>query len=182
VHPRDLRHALALERGEQEHRPVLLDGAPAAAREPQEVGRLLVTQLTDEQLGRLLAARGLTPDEVPLYLEPTLREQLPDPARFKDMEKAVARLVAAIAAGEKIAVWGDYDVDGATSAALLLRYFNAIGHPIEYYIPDRMREGYGPNAPALLKLRSDGVAVVITVDCGITAHEPLAPPAKPAST
>ncbi len=125
-------------------------------------------------VGRLLAARGLTADEVPSYLEPTLREQLPDPARFRDMDKAVARLVAAIGAGERIAVWGDYDVDGATSAALLIRYFRAIGHPIEYYIPDRMKEGYGPNAPALLKLRGDGIAVVVTVDCGITAHEPLA--------
>jgi len=126
-----------------------------------------------DMLGRLLAARGLTADEVPSYLEPTLREQLPDPARFRDMDKAVARLIAAIEAGERIAVWGDYDVDGATSAALLLRYFRSIGHPIDYYIPDRMKEGYGPNAPALLKLRGDGVSVVITVDCGITAHEPL---------
>lgn len=126
-----------------------------------------------DMVGRLLAARGLTADEVPSYLEPTLREQLPDPARFRDMDKAVARLIAAIEAGERIAVWGDYDVDGATSAALLLRYFRSIGHPIDYYIPDRMKEGYGPNAPALLKLRGDGVSVVITVDCGITAHEPL---------
>ena len=127
-----------------------------------------------DMVGRLLAARGLTADEVPSYLEPTLREQLPDPARFRDMEKAVARLIQAIDAGERVTVWGDYDVDGATSAALLLRYFRSIGHPIDYYIPDRMKEGYGPNAPALLKLRGDGVSVVITVDCGITAHEPLA--------
>jgi single-stranded-DNA-specific exonuclease len=125
-------------------------------------------------VGRLLAARGVSPDEVPLYLEPTLRALLPDPSRFRDMDKAVARLVAATGAGEKIVVWGDYDVDGATSAALLIRYFAAIGHPIAYYIPDRMKEGYGPNALALLKLREDGAAVVITVDCGITAHEPLA--------
>ena len=126
-----------------------------------------------DMVGRLLAARGLTADEVPSYLEPTLREQLPDPARFRDMEKAVARLIQAIDAGERVTVWGDYDVDGATSAALLLRYFRSIGHPIDYYIPDRMKEGYGPNAPALLKLRGDGVAVVITVDSGITGHEPL---------
>jgi single-stranded-DNA-specific exonuclease len=127
-----------------------------------------------DMVGRLLATRGVTADQVPSYLEPTLREQLPDPARFRDMEKAVTRLIQAIEAGERITVWGDYDVDGATSAALLLRYFRSIGHPIDYYIPDRMKEGYGPNAPALLKLRSDGVSVVITVDCGITAHEPLA--------
>ncbi|MEX2199774.1 MAG: single-stranded-DNA-specific exonuclease RecJ [Dongiaceae bacterium] len=125
-------------------------------------------------VGRLLAARGIATDEVPLYLEPTLRDLLPNPSRFLDMDKAVARLVAAIGANEKIVVWGDYDVDGATSTALLQRYFASIGHPVGRYIPDRIREGYGPNSPALLKLREEGAAVVVTVDCGITAHEPLA--------
>jgi single-stranded-DNA-specific exonuclease len=125
-------------------------------------------------VGRLLVARGVAPDDVPGYLEPTLRDLLPDPSRFRDMEKAVARLIAAIDAGEQIVVWGDYDVDGATSTALLQRYFAAIGHPVGRYIPDRIREGYGPNTEALLKLREEGAAVVVTVDCGITAHEPLA--------
>src|SRR5690606_25706539 len=116
----------------------------------------------------------ILPDDVPLYLDPTLRALLPDPSRFRDMDKSAARLVAAIEAGEKIAVWGDYDVDGATSAALLIRYFGSIGHPVGYYIPDRMKEGYGPNAAGLEKLKADGAQLVLTVDCGITAHEPLA--------
>jgi single-stranded-DNA-specific exonuclease len=125
-------------------------------------------------VGRLLAARGIGMDEVPLYLEPTLRDLLPNPSRFHDMDKAVARLVAAIAGNERVVVFGDYDVDGATSTALLQRYFAAIGHPVARYIPDRIREGYGPNSAALLKLREEGAAVIVTVDCGITAHEPLA--------
>ncbi|MDZ4734970.1 MAG: single-stranded-DNA-specific exonuclease RecJ, partial [Rhodospirillaceae bacterium] len=99
-------------------------------------------------VGRLLASRGVATDDVPLYLEPTLRELLPNPSRFRDMEKAVARLIQAIEGGEKIVVWGDYDVDGATSTALLQRYFASIGHPVTRYIPDRIREGYGPNSAA----------------------------------
>ena len=94
------------------------------------------------------------------------------------MDAAAARLVAAIQGGEKIAVFGDYDVDGATSSALLHRFFSAIGVPLRIYIPDRMTEGYGPNLPALLKLRAEGVAVVITVDCGTTAFAPLEGAAK----
>ncbi|MEX0807669.1 MAG: single-stranded-DNA-specific exonuclease RecJ [Dongiaceae bacterium] len=129
-------------------------------------------------IGRLLASRGVATDDVPLYLEPTLRELLPNPSRFRDMEKAVARMVTAIGGGEKIVVWGDYDVDGATSTALLQRYFAAIGHPVTRYIPDRIKEGYGPNSAALLKLREEGAAVIVTVDCGITAHEPLAAAAQ----
>jgi single-stranded-DNA-specific exonuclease len=86
----------------------------------------------------------------------------------------VARLVRAVREGERIVVFGDYDVDGATSSALLLRFFRAVGGNIGVYIPDRRREGYGPNAPALLKLRQEGAAVVVTVDCGVTAFEPLA--------
>jgi single-stranded-DNA-specific exonuclease len=107
------------------------------------------------------------------YLDPTLRRLLPDPSHLKDMDVAVARLVRAIQAGETVAVFGDYDVDGATASALLARFFAAIGAKLVVYIPDRMKEGYGPNAPALLKLKEQGVAVAITVDCGITAHQPL---------
>ncbi|MFZ5789089.1 MAG: single-stranded-DNA-specific exonuclease RecJ [Pseudomonadota bacterium] len=126
-----------------------------------------------EIVGRALAARGVTADEVPGFLEPRLRDQLPDPSRLKDMDRAVARLTQALVQGQRIAVFGDYDVDGATSAALLERFFAAIGHPIARYIPDRMSEGYGPNLPALLKLKQQGIDLVITVDCGITAYEPL---------
>ena len=90
------------------------------------------------------------------------------------MDAAIARLVRAVQEGEHIVVFGDYDVDGATSSALLLRFFRAVGGNIGVYIPDRRKEGYGPNTPALLKLKAEGAAVVVTVDCGVTAFEPLA--------
>ena len=127
-----------------------------------------------ELVGRLLAARHVTVDSAASFLNPTLRELLPDPSGFRDMDRAVERLLQAITRQEKIAVFGDYDVDGATSAALLHRFFAAVGIAVRLYIPDRLTEGYGPNAPALLRLREEGIAVVITVDCGITAFAPLA--------
>jgi len=126
-----------------------------------------------EIVGRVLAARGVTPDEAERFLNPTLRAYLPDPSSFQDMDRAAARLVRAIEAGEKVAVFGDYDVDGATSAAVLSRFFAALGLPLEVYIPDRLAEGYGPNAPALRRLKAQGIDLVITVDCGITAYEAL---------
>src|SRR3954468_11858731 len=127
-----------------------------------------------EIVGRLLAQRDLGLAEAPIFLAPRLREQLPDPAHLRDMAPAVARLVRAIRESETIVVFGDYDVDGATSAALLLRFFAATGARASVYVPDRIREGYGPNAPALRRVREEGAAVAVTVDCGATAHEPLA--------
>ena len=129
-------------------------------------------------VARVLAGRGVGLDEAPSFLEPTLRELLPDPSRFKDMDRAVARLVAAVEGGETIAVFGDYDVDGATSAALFKRFLAAAGVPLRIYVPDRLAEGYGPNAPALMRLRAEGVSLVVTVDCGTSAHEALAAAAE----
>ncbi len=123
---------------------------------------------------RLLAAREVDLEGVPDFLEPTLRKFLPDPSHLKDMDIAIERLVRAVQQGERIVVFGDYDVDGATSSALLLRFFRSIGGNIGVYIPDRRKEGYGPNTAALLKLKEEGAAVVVTVDCGVTAYEPLA--------
>jgi single-stranded-DNA-specific exonuclease len=131
-----------------------------------------------EIVGRILARRGVDADTAERFLNPLLRDWLPDPSDLLDMDRAVARLVAAIERGETIAVFGDYDVDGATSAALLQRFLAAVGARVVVYIPDRQREGYGPNAPALLRLRREGAAVAITVDCGIAAHEPLAAAAE----
>lgn len=131
-----------------------------------------------EIVARVLAARGVDAEAAPAFFEPRLREQLPDPAHLKDMGRAAARLAAAIQSGELIAVFGDYDVDGATSSALLYRFIAAAGGRARVYIPDRQREGYGPNAPALLKLKAEGAAVVVTVDCGVTAHVPLAAAAE----
>ena len=127
-----------------------------------------------EIVGRLLAQRGIDHNDAPGFLAPRLREQLPDPSHLRDMEVAAARLVRAVREGETIAVFGDYDVDGATSAALLLRFFAAVGGRTRVYVPDRLREGYGPNTPALLRLHAEGARVVVTVDCGTNAHLPLA--------
>ncbi|MGH7030844.1 MAG: single-stranded-DNA-specific exonuclease RecJ, partial [Stellaceae bacterium] len=125
-------------------------------------------------VGRLLAQRGVDLDHAAGFLEPRLRDQLTDPSQLRDMEAAVARLVRAVCCGETIAVFGDYDVDGATSAALLMRFFTAVGARTRLYVPDRRREGYGPNTAALLRLRSEGIGVVVTVDCGTNAHQALA--------
>ncbi len=127
-----------------------------------------------ELVARVLVSRGVGFDEVEEFLTPTLKAQLPDPSTLMDMDKAAERIASAIMTGEKIAVFGDYDVDGATSSALLKRFFKAQGRDARIYIPDRINEGYGPNAAAMLKLRDEGIKLLITVDCGVTAFEPLA--------
>jgi single-stranded-DNA-specific exonuclease len=125
-------------------------------------------------IGQLLAARGQDLESAESYLAPRLRDLMPDPTRFQDMEKAAARLADAVLGGEQIAIFGDYDVDGATSTALLTRFLRAVGaRPPILYVPDRMKEGYGPNAAAMAVLKEQGAALVITVDCGITAFAPL---------
>ncbi len=131
-----------------------------------------------EVAGRVLAGRGVGLEEVAAFLNPSLREFLPDPSSLRDMDRAAERIAAAIISGEATAVFGDYDVDGATSSALLKRFFDAAGGNLVFYIPDRMKEGYGPNAPALKKLADDGISLVITVDCGILSFEPLATAAR----
>jgi single-stranded-DNA-specific exonuclease len=131
-----------------------------------------------ETVARILAGRGVDAEHAASFLAPKIRDAMPDPSHLKDMDKAVDRLIAAIDAGEPIAIFGDYDVDGATSAALLHNHLAALGAHVRHYIPDRMKEGYGPNAPALLKLAQEGVRVVVTVDCGTTAHAPLAAAAE----
>ncbi len=125
-------------------------------------------------VGRILIARGIDDGQVESYLDPRLRDLMPDPSHFLDMDRAVARTVSALRGGEKIAVFGDYDVDGATSSALLRRYFRALGTDISVYIPDRLKEGYGPNAAAFDLLKRQGVDLVVTVDCGATAFDALA--------
>lgn len=143
------------------------------------VDEVLVTDLVrqagvTDAVARVLAGRGVSLDGCADFLRPTLKSLMPDPSLFVDMDGAAERIMRALEKGERIAVFGDYDVDGATSSALLARFFRALGTDIAVYIPDRAAEGYGPNAPALLKLRAQGVDLVITVDCGIVAYEPLA--------
>jgi single-stranded-DNA-specific exonuclease len=125
-----------------------------------------------------MAARDIGLDGVEDFLHPSLRRQLPDPSRLKDMDIAARRLADAVRRGEPVGVFGDYDVDGATSAALLKRFFEAVGGRVEIYIPDRIAEGYGPNLPGLQTLQRQGARVAVTVDCGITAYEPLAAAAE----
>jgi single-stranded-DNA-specific exonuclease len=124
-------------------------------------------------LARLLAARGVTSEQAIDLLNPTLKRLLPEPLSLKDMDKAVARARAAIERGEKIAVFGDYDVDGSASAALVSDFFSALGRRPRVYIPDRMTEGYGPSPRAMLLLKEEGAGLVITVDCGAAATEAL---------
>ena len=122
---------------------------------------------------RVMAARGIDHDCAPGFLAPSLKAALPDPACLADMEKAALRIARAVEARERIAIFADYDVDGATSAALWLRFLRQAGAEPILYVPDRIEEGYGPNAPALLGLSARGVTLVVTVDCGVTAHESL---------
>lgn len=124
-------------------------------------------------LARGMAARGVTLDAAADYLDPTLRALLPNPSVFKDMDKAAERTAVAIKNGEAIAIFGDYDVDGGTSSALLLRFLRACGVRPELTIPDRMKEGYGPNSAAMERIATAGAKLLICVDCGTTAHEPL---------
>ncbi len=125
-------------------------------------------------VARSLSARGLDLDSTPSFLEPRLRDLLPDPSRFKDMDKAAARFAEAVQKDESMAVFADYDVDGATSSSLLMRFARAAGASLRLYIPDRQREGYGPNVNAMRKLAEEGIKLLVCVDCGTTAHEPLA--------
>lgn len=147
-------------------RPRLEDGREA----------LTLAQRLDlpEIVARAMAGRGIGMAEAEAFLNPTLRALLPDPGHLLDMDRAAKRIADAVSAGERIAVFGDYDVDGATSSALLVRYFRALGRAIDVYIPDRMKEGYGPNGPAMRALAGRGMRLVITVDCGISAFDALA--------
>ncbi|MGH6795773.1 MAG: DHH family phosphoesterase, partial [Methylocella sp.] len=129
---------------------------------------------TGDLLSRVLAGRGVTPGNAQDYLDPTLRNLLPDPYCLMDMEAAANRIAQAIERGETIAVFGDYDVDGAAAAALLVDYFQACGTLCLIHIPDRIFEGYGPNAEAIRNLARDGAKLLVTVDCGTMSHVPLA--------
>ena len=125
-------------------------------------------------LGRLLVARGVGLDDAAYFLDPTLRALLPDPSVLADMDLAAERLAFAVRRGETVAVFGDYDVDGACSGALMAGLLRELGCTVISYVPDRMREGYGPNGAALLGLAERGASLVVCVDCGTSAGEALA--------
>ncbi|MER9412924.1 single-stranded-DNA-specific exonuclease RecJ [Mesorhizobium sp. M0589] len=117
-------------------------------------------------VARVLAGRGVTADQAERFLDPTIRNLLPDPASLTDMGKAAARIAEAVMAKEKVAIFGDYDVDGAASSASLKRFLTHFSVPSEIYIPDRIFEGYGPNPEAMRELVSRGATLIVTVDCG----------------
>ncbi len=127
----------------------------------------------DDLTDQLLIARGVAREDLARHKEPTIRAFLPDPSIFKDMQNAAQRICDAIEAQEKIVIYGDYDVDGATSAALLIRLLRDLGVEAGYYIPDRLMEGYGPSGEALVKLGQQGSDLVVTVDCGAMAYDAL---------
>lgn len=127
----------------------------------------------DDLVTQLLLARGVARDDLERHRTPTLRGFMPDPSIFRDMDVAAERLADAVQRGEQLTVYGDYDVDGATSAALLIRLFRELGLEAGYYIPDRLLEGYGPSGEALVRLGDAGNKLVVTVDCGAMAYEAL---------
>ncbi|WP_324075568.1 MAG: single-stranded-DNA-specific exonuclease RecJ [Erythrobacter sp.] len=139
-----------------------------------ELGEDAARGLDRSILDQLLLTRGVAEDDLARHARPTLREFLPDPSAFRDMDTAAARLARAVTTGERVTIYGDYDVDGATSAALLVELLRQLGLDAGYYIPDRLLEGYGPSGEALVKLAEAGSQLIVTVDCGAMAHEALA--------
>jgi single-stranded-DNA-specific exonuclease len=127
-----------------------------------------------ELLARILAGRGVEPEEVESFLDPAIKRLLPDPHVLTAMEAGAARVADAIQRNESTAIFGDYDVDGATSSALLARYLRDCGLDPLIHIPDRLFEGYGPNVDAVRSLADRGATLLITVDCGTVSLEPLA--------
>ncbi|QZH74870.1 MAG: single-stranded-DNA-specific exonuclease RecJ [Erythrobacter sp.] len=132
-----------------------------------------IAELEVDITTQLLLARGVDRKDLDLHRQPSLRAFLPDPSAFADMDHAAERIAEAVIARETVTVYGDYDVDGATSSALLIRLLRMLGHDARHYIPDRLLEGYGPSGEALLRIGQDGSSLIVTVDCGAMAHEAL---------
>ena len=143
-------------------------GQPWKWRRSGEPG-LTMDALVDE----LLLARGVVREDLERHRKPTIRDFLPDPSCFQDMDKGAKRLADAVLAGEKVAIFGDYDVDGATSAAVLMLLLRRLGADPMVYIPDRLMEGYGPSGAALVELKQRGASLAVTVDCGAQAFDAL---------
>ena len=141
--------------------------------DPEVVRRHQLGLGLSEPLARALASRGITAEGGEDYLNPTLKALFPDPSSFQDMDKAAAILVDAVVRDRPMVVFADYDVDGASSAAQLVRWFRAMGAELPIYVPDRMLEGYGPSPAAFRRIRAAGAELVITVDCGAAAYDAI---------
>ena len=137
---------------------------------------LAISQQGDlpEMLGRVLAGRGVDVANAEAFLSPSIKTLMPDPSVVRDMDAAATRLADAIENRQNVAIFGDYDVDGACSSALMQLFLAAHGLGARIYIPDRLFEGYGPNPTAIESLVNDGAELIVTVDCGTTSFEPLA--------
>lgn len=163
-------------------RPAFLDversvsGRRWVARQRDERLALTIAQRSEmpEILARILAARGVSADAAEKFLDPTLRTLMPQPSALQDLPKGAARLADAIMSGEAIGVITDYDVDGVSSGALLKSFLLAVGSDARIRIPDRLSEGYGPSERAVQELRQQGASLLVTLDCGVLAHDPLA--------
>jgi len=144
--------------------------------ERQEALALAIAQGhgTGDLVARVLAGRGVTPEETERFLDPTIRAMLPDPASLTDMDRAAGRIADAVVKRERVAIFGDYDVDGACSSALLKLFLDDFGVPNEIYIPDRIFEGYGPNPDAMRELVARGARLIVTVDCGTNSATAIA--------
>jgi len=127
----------------------------------------------DEIVAKLLSIRKIKKEEIKSFLEPSIKNILPNPFILKDMDKAVDRSIKAIKNNEKIGILGDYDVDGATSTAILGKYFRYLNIKFEIHIPDRKSEGFGPNENAFLEFIKKGVNLIYTVDCGTLSFKPM---------
>ncbi|KPH63366.1 single-stranded-DNA-specific exonuclease RecJ [Novosphingobium sp. ST904] len=129
--------------------------------------------LEDDIVTQILLSRGVPREDLERHRTPSLRAFLPDPSEFRDMDAAAERVAQAVMSNETVTVYGDYDVDGATSAALLILLLRQLGHEAKYYIPDRLLEGYGPSGEALVRIAAEGSSLIVTVDCGAMAYEAL---------
>lgn len=152
------------------------DGIAAAALEQLEEG--FRRRGLDPLTARLLAGRGVNPEEAERVLAPRLRDQMPEPYALRDMERAVEALLDAAQAGRRICILADYDVDGATSGAMLLGFLRHIGAGADIFIPDRLRDGYGPSPAVVERLKAEGADLLVTLDCGASAHAALSHAAR----
>lgn len=144
------------------------------AADPEVTRRHQLDHGLSELLARALASRGVGVDTCADFLNPTLKALFPDPSSFADMDRAAEILIDALVAKRRIVVFADYDVDGASSSALIVRWFRAMGLELSIYVPDRIVEGYGPSPAAFRRLKAEGAELVVTVDCGAAAHDALA--------
>lgn len=141
--------------------------------DPQTVRSHQLSHGLAEPLARALASRGITTESAGNYLSPTLKALFPDPSSFRGMDQAASILVDALVHRRRLTIFADYDVDGASSAAQLVRWFRTMGMEAPVYVPDRLTEGYGPSAQAFRRMKAEGVELVVTVDCGAAAHDAL---------